>query len=146
MNSLSLENMVLLAAGGFVALTSLIVIALRIPKRLKSEYFGSRWKEITLQCRDKKQWPQVLKDADKLLDRALKKRKFKGRSMGERMVSAQRTFTDNDTAWFAHNLHKKITSDPNFKLREKDVKTALVGFRQALRDIGALPDGNKSRD
>lgn len=143
---MSLETIVFIVIGVLLALFSLAVIAIRVPKRLKNEYFVARWKELQQHCKDKQTWPQALQEADKLLDRALKKRKFKGKTMGERMVSAQRTFTDNDAAWFAHNIHKKIMADPNFKLRESDVKNALVGFRQALRDLGALPDGTKSRD
>ncbi len=143
---MGLETAVLIAIGALLAVASLVVIAVRVPKRLKSEYFVARWKELQQHCKDKQTWPQALQEADKLLDRALKKRKFKGKTMGERMVSAQRTFTDNDAAWFAHNVYKKVMTDPNFKLRESDVKNALIGFRQALRDLGALPDGAKSRD
>lgn len=142
---MGLENTLLAIAGTIVVVTCLAIIALRMPKRLKAEYFVTNWKELQGYCRDKSKWPSAIEDADKLLDRALKKRKFKGKTMGERMVSAQRTFTDNDATWFAHNLHKKIKADPNFKLKEADVKDALVGFRQALRDIGALPHG-ESRD
>lgn len=139
------EMLVIIGVGVFAALVVLLVVALSIPKRLKSHYFVAQWRELQGFCKDKKQWPVAIQQADTLLDHALKKRKFKGKTMGERMVSAQRTFTDNDAAWFAHNLQKKITADPNFRLKESDVKDALVGFRQALRDIGALPDG-KSRD
>lgn len=110
----------------------------RIPKKLKVEQFIGDWKELQTYCRDKATWPQAIADADKLLDKALKRRKFKGKSMGERMVSAQRSVTDNDRLWFAHNLAKKVISDPKTKLKEADVKTALIGFRQALKDIGAL--------
>ncbi len=145
MNSLSFEMVALIGTGVIVGIISLVTIAVRMPKRLKSEYFVAQWKELQAHCKDKNTWPQALKEADRLLDRALKKRKFKGKTMGERMVSAQRTFTDNDAAWFAHNIHKKLLADPTFKLKESDVKNALVGFRQALRDLGALPDG-KSRD
>lgn len=115
------------------------LIWLRLPKKLKSDDFTAKWRELQKLCRDKTTWPNAIEQADRLLDTALKKRKFKGNSMGERMVSAQRTFTNNDMAWFAHNLYKKITSDPNSKLKESEVKDALVGFRQALRDLGALP-------
>lgn len=79
-------------------------------------------------------------EADKLLDLALTRRRFKGNSMGERLVSAQRTFSDNDGVWFAHNLSKKLLVDRSSKLKEIDVKDALVCFRQALRDLGALPN------
>lgn len=139
---MNLETLVMVGAGSLAVLFALAVIALRVPKRLKPDYFVSQWRELQGHCKDKTTWPSALADADKLLDRALKKRKFKGRSMGERMVAAQRTFSDNDGVWFAHNLAKKVkANDPKLRLKESDVKDALVGFRQALRDIGALPSG-----
>lgn len=131
----------LLITVGFGALFTLIIGAIiyrRIPKRLKVEQFIGDWKELQLYCRDKKTWPNAIQEADRLLDKALKKRKFKGKSMGERMVSAQRMITDNDRLWFAHNLAKKVIADPKLRLKEDDVKNALIGFRQALKDIGAL--------
>jgi hypothetical protein len=140
-----IEMLAIIAAGIMLVLLCVLVIAVKIPKKLKSNYFVTSWKELQSFCKEKHTWPQAIESADQLLDKALKKRKFKGKTMGERMVSAQRTFTDNDGAWFAHNLRKKITADPTFKLKESDVKDALVGFRQALRDIGALPHG-ESRD
>lgn len=134
-------NIGLLISLGFGLLLLLIVgsfIYRRIPKKLKVDQFIGDWKELQLYCRDKNTWPNAIQDADKLLDKALKRRKFKGKSMGERMVSAQRMITDNDRLWFAHNLAKKIIADPKLRLKEDDVKNALIGFRQALKDIGAL--------
>lgn len=127
----------------FATIAGVITYIVRVPRKLKTDQFIEHWKELQNFCRDKKQWPQALEEADKLLDTALKRRKFKGKSMGERMVSAQRTFTDNDSAWFAHNLNKKLIANPTFRLRESDVKDALMGFRQALRDVGALPQDKK---
>jgi hypothetical protein len=40
---------------------------------------------------------------------------------------------------------KKVLADPDMRLREDDVKAALIGFRQALRDIGALPDNKEAK-
>lgn len=128
--SLVVGTIALLILGSFVYR--------RIPKKLKVEQFIGDWKELQAYCRDKATWSQAIADADKLLDKALKRRKYKGKSMGERMVSAQRAITDNDRLWFAHNLAKKIVADPKTRLKEADVKTALIGFRQALKDIGAL--------
>ena len=140
-----IELLALIGLGIGAGFVLLAVVAMSIPKRLKSRYFVTEWRQLQSFCKDKGRWPEAIGSADMLLDRALKKRKFKGGSMGERMVSAQRTFSDNDAAWFAHNLHKKVKADPAFKLKESDVKDALVGFRQALKDIGALPYG-ESRD
>lgn len=119
------------------------IFAIKRPKKLKTDRFIASWKELQGFCRDKTTWPMAITQADKLLDAALKKRKLKGKSMGARMVSAQRLFTSNDNTWFAHNLAKKLSSGVDVNLKESEVKDALLGFRQALRDIGALPASGK---
>ena len=111
----------------------------RRPKKLKIPQYIERWKELQAYCRDKSTWAMAVIEADKLLDMVLTRRRFKGKSMGERLVSAQRSFSDNDGVWFAHNLSKKLLADRSTRLKEVDVKDALVCFRQALRDLGALP-------
>lgn len=142
---MGLETIITFVSAAVATFIGMIAVLTKIPKRLKPSYFVQQWKQLQSFCKDKEQWPHALGQADALLDKALKKRKFKGKTMGERMVSAQRTFTDNDGAWFAHNLYKKVTADPDFKLREADVKDALMGFRQALRDMGALPKESNNK-
>lgn len=144
--NLSLEAQVAIVVG--VLLLGLSVFFARslyrlLPKRIKQLRYQQRWHELQKLCKTKECWPDALKDADSLLDDILKRRRFKGKSMGERIVSAQRSLSDNDSTWYAHNLYKKVKENPETQLKEADVKKALVGFRQALRDLGALPDGKK---
>ncbi len=127
-----------------LALVALIVFK-KLPRRLKADKFMSNWRELQIYCKDKATWPLAILEADKLLDIALKKRKLKGKTMGARLVAAQRILSDNDDVWFAHNLAKKIIAQGDIKLKESDVKTALLGFRQALKDIGALPSDNSKQ-
>lgn len=109
-------------------------------KRIKrTSKFISEWKELQGLCKDKETWPDALQAADILLIKALKKRRFKGKTLGERLVKAQRYITDNDDIWDAHNLVKKLTADVTIKLKESDVKEALISYREALKDLGALP-------
>lgn len=133
-------DIILLIGGAIVALAGVItLLILRRPKkRLKTDYFQGRWQELQKQLSDKTKWAEAILDADRLLDEALKKKRFRGRSMGERLVKAQRLFSDNDSVWFGHKLRNKIDADPALKLAQKDVKQALTGIRQALKDLGAL--------
>jgi hypothetical protein len=135
---MSLGTILLMAVAAFVLLIVLTFVYRRMPKKLRVEKFLGDWKELQAYCRDKTTWGQAVTEADKLLDKALKRRKYKGKRMGERMVSAQRAITNNDQLWFAHNLAKKVIANPTMKLKEAEVKTALIGFRQALKDLGAL--------
>ena len=107
------------------------------PRPLKTVYFQKKWQEAQALCKDKTTWPLAVINADKLLDEALKKRRYRGKTVGERMVSAQRAMTDNDGAWFGHKLRNRLVHE-EVKLKEPDVKKALLGLRQALKDLGAL--------
>ena len=108
--------------------------------KIHPTYFKQKWLELQRYCANRETWPLAVLSADKLLEEALKKRGMKGKSMGERLAGAQHDLTNNDSVWYAHNLAKKLADKANFKLREADVKKALVGVRQALRDLGALHD------
>lgn len=110
-----------------------------IPRRkLKPAKFKEQWTELQKFCASKDTWALAVINADKLLDEALKKKRIKGKSMGERLVEVQKTLSDNDGVWYAHNMAKKLLDDSYGKLKESEVKKSLVGVRQALRDLGAL--------
>lgn len=113
---------------------------LRRKRRLKTKHFTKRWKELQQNCATRKTWPDAIVQADKLLDEALKKAKYKGKTTGERLVSAQHTLTSNDMVWFGHKLRNRIEGEDVDvrKLKKQDVVDALSGFREALRDLGAL--------
>ncbi len=133
-----------IGSAAILAIILLVVIvfaagfAKRRPKSLNAEYFKLKWQESQKFCKDKSTWPLAIIDADKLVDEALKKRKYKGGTMGERMVAAQRDFSDNDGIWFAHKLRNRLVHEVDTNMKEADVKKALMGLRQALKDLGAL--------
>lgn len=113
-------------------------LARRRPKELDPEYYKEKWAIIQRQAGKKESWPLAVINADKLLDGVLKKRKFKGKTMGERLVTAQHELSRNDAVWFAHKLRNRLVHEEEPSLREKDVKAAVTGFRQAMKDLGAL--------
>lgn len=121
-----------------VAVFAALVLRRR-PRKLKTSRYQDKWRELQKLCSNKENWPSAIVAADKLLDEALKRRRYVGKSMGERLTKAQRVLTDNEAVWFGHKLRTKLDTDPAIKLREKDVKDALFGIRQALKDLGALP-------
>ncbi len=114
------------------------ILLKRRPRHLNKDYYQDRWQTLQGLLKDKSTWPLAVIDADKLLDDALKRSKYKGKSMGERLVSAQRDISDNDGVWFGHKLRNRLVHESNVKLTEKMVKEALVGLRSALKDLGAL--------
>ncbi len=139
---MSTEYIIALIGLGIVFVTMLAILVKFVLRRAhlkpKKKSYRTRWRDLQKLCKSKETWPEAILSADKLLDKALIKKGFKGKSTGARIVSAQRTFTDNDGLWSAHKLKKKLQEDPTVKLKEKEVKTALLAFCQALKDLEAL--------
>jgi hypothetical protein len=136
-----MNQMYLAVAAGIVLLVIVFGVGFllrRKPKSLNQSYYQDQWQTLQKLCKDKSTWPLAVIDADKLLDDALKRLRYKGKTMGERLVAAQRNIKDNDGAWFGHKLRNRLVHENNVKLTERDVKEALLGIRAALKDLGAL--------
>lgn len=110
----------------------------RRKKPLNVDDFTVRWQALQKHCVTRKTWPLAITEADKLLCEALKKSRFKGKTDGARLVAAQRILSDNESVWFGHKFCKQIGDLDVRKIKKQDVMDALTGFRQALRDLGAL--------
>lgn len=137
-------NAIVITALGVLGVAAIVVALLllrRRPRKVKVQRVQDKWREMQKLCSVKESWPEAVITADKILDDVLKKKKFGGKSMGERLTKAQRVLSNNEAVWFGHKLRTKIESDPDAKLKESEVKQALVGIRQALKDLGAFPDG-----
>jgi hypothetical protein len=124
---------------GFAVLVGIGYLGKKVvPTKLNQEYYQTKWAELLTRVKTNDGMALAVIDADKLVDDALKKRHYRGKTMGERLVAAQRTLSDNDTVWYAHKLRNRLVHEQNVRLRKRDVQKALAGFRQALRDLGAL--------
>jgi len=126
-----------------VLVASLVVLFLvlrRRPRKLKADRFQEKWRALQKLCASKATWREAIVQADALLDEALKKNRYRGRTMGERLTKAQRTMSNNEAVWFGHKLRTKLETDPKLTPKEAEVKQGLIGIRQALKDLGALPD------
>lgn len=135
---MSPELMVALGGALIVAITLVVVTFRKLPKRVKSVYYVQKWREIQRMCSTKTDWGHAIIHADMLLDEILLKKKFAGRTMGERLVSAQRKFSSHDAVWNAHKFANSMRENVEQKVSEAKVKEVLIAFRQALRDLGAL--------
>lgn len=128
-------------AGGalIVIIVAIVIIRKKRQKRaLDKAHYIAKWKELQKNCATRKTWPQAVIDADKLLDEALKQRRYKGKTTGERLVAAQHELTANEDVWFSHKYRDEIAEEDVRRLKKQDIIDALSGFRQALRDLGAL--------
>lgn len=125
-----------------VALTSVALLALlnligKNQPGLDRTYYLDSWQKIHIKSLSEETWALAVIDADKLLDHALKKRNFSGQTMAERMVSAKNVFSRRQLVWESHKYRNQIVHE-EVKISEKKVNAALIGFRAALKDLGAL--------
>lgn len=123
---------------GLVVLFVLSRLVTKRPHKLNQQYYQKKWLEILARVKTYDGMILAVIDADKLLDEALKKRSYKGKTGGERLVSAQHDLSDNDAVWYAHKLRNRLVHEPTTRLRKNEAKNALAGFRQGLKDLGAL--------
>ena len=123
---------------GIIVLALVGLAARKAPRPIHKEYFQKRWVDLLAKVKTQDGMTVAVIDADKLLDEALKRRHYRGRTMGERLVAAQRQLSDNDAAWYAHKLRNRLVHEADVRLKENEAKRALAGARQALKDLGAL--------
>ena len=131
-------SLVLIALAGAAVLLLMNYFHKKVPRRLNQEYFQAQWTELLARVKTSDGMILAIIDADKLLDEALRKRHFSGKTMGERLVAAQRSLSDNDAVWYAHKLRNRLVHEPNVRLKKREALTALTGFRQGLKDLGAI--------
>ena len=123
---------------GLLVLLILSRFIVHKPKRLNQRYYQKKWLEILVRVKTYDGMILAVIDADKLFDEALKKRSYRGKTMGERLVAAQHEISDNDAVWYAHKLRNRLVHEPTVRLRKNEAKNALAGIRQGLKDLGAL--------
>ena len=137
-----MSNEILIVLGGIIAFgifaMYVITVVHRRSSKLDRDFYREKWAEIDATAMQEAGWVQAVIEADKLLDDALKKSGYRGKTMGERLVSASRAFSNKDRTWAAHKLRNKIVHETSIKLRRQHVEAALSGFKKALSDLGAL--------
>ncbi|HLG91105.1 MAG TPA: hypothetical protein VI336_03060 [Candidatus Saccharimonadales bacterium] len=110
----------------------------RLVQPISGRYFEKKWTELLSRVKTSEGMALAIIDADKLLDEALKRKGYKGKTMGERLVAAQRALSNNDGIWYAHKLRNRLVHEPSARLRKNEAKNALAGIKQGLQDLGAL--------
>ena len=131
-----LPLLALLAGTAFIF--ALIVFVQRRTSSIDRAYFAKTWPKIEALASKKATWVQAVVDADKLLDEALKQSNINGTTVAERMVEANRVFSDANMIWSSHKLRNKVVHESKFVLKKKHVQAAMSGYKQALKDLGAL--------
>lgn len=124
---------------GSIIVFILVVLSVRFKRGRKNhKYYSNKWKELQKNCKDKENWRLAITQADDLLAEALKTAKVKGETTGERLVSAQKIFSENEEVWIAHKLRVKLDEHPNSSLKKSEVKKSLLAFGRALKDLEVM--------
>jgi hypothetical protein len=134
---------ILLFFGAILIIAGLILIVIFRGKSggvLNVDKYRSEWMTIeqSLLRDSESSYHMAILNADKLLDRALKEQNFKGNTMGERMKSAQKTWSNPNVVWTAHKLRNQIAHETSVKVSYDTARRALASFKQGLKDVGAI--------
>jgi hypothetical protein len=129
---------VILVFGGIV----LWFVALRAQgsRAFNQDKYRSDWLAIENQLvRDNEaSYHLCILNADKLLDKALQQAGFRGATMGDRMKSAKNSWSNANHVWTAHKLRNQIAHETDVKVTYETTQRALLAFKQALKDVGAI--------
>ena len=109
-------------------------------KYLDVEKYRVKWLAIEQQVKrdEESSYQMAIFNADKLLDQALKERGFAGNTMGERMKTAQKSWSNANHVWTAHKLRNQIAHESDIRINYDTTRRALAAFKQALKDVRAI--------
>ena len=129
---------------GSLVIAVLLVLVISLTRRgtvqLDVNKYRMKWMTIEQQLSrdDASRCAMAVLNADKLLDQALRERGVKGQTMGERMKTAKDTWSNVNAVWGAHKLRNQIAHETDAHVTYDDARRALSGFKQALKDVGAI--------
>jgi hypothetical protein len=109
-------------------------------KYLNVDHYRVKWLQIEQQLTKDvvSSYSMTVLYADKLLDQALRERGLRGNTMAERLKAGSSLFSNRNTVWTAHKLRNQIAHEPDVSVSYDNARHALSGFKQALKDIGAI--------
>ena len=109
-------------------------------RQLDVEKYRRKWLEIEqLLSRDDERNRQfAVIEADKLLDIAMKENGIRGDTMGERLKTAKDRWSNQNAVWSSHKLRNQIVHEADVQVSFDAARRALAGFKQALKDMGAI--------
>lgn len=128
---------ILIVAG---LLFAVLTLTRKGGRQLDVEKYRVKWLTIEQQLvRDQPGTYQLaVLAADKLLDQALRERGYAGETMGERLKRASSSLSNRNAAWSAHKLRNQIAHESDIQVSYEAARTALAGFKRALKDVGAI--------
>ncbi|NCU37442.1 hypothetical protein EOL96_00030 [Candidatus Saccharibacteria bacterium] len=132
----------LLAAILIVAVIGVVYLmfATKNGPNLNIARYQTRWLEIEngIVKDNAATWQMAIINADKLLDQALRDKRIKGSTMGERMKSANKLWRNADHIWSAHKIRNRLAHETDATVNYEITLRAMSAFKQGLKDLGAI--------
>lgn len=134
-----MDNLLLVGLVVFIAVDVVLVAFIMWRRRgagvsaSQRADFRAAWERI----KNESDARHAIIDADKLLDQALAARGFTG-TLGEKMKTARKLFSDNNAVWTAHKLRNTLAHELGATASAAEKDRALLAFSRALRDLNAL--------
>lgn len=138
-----MDSIILIMFLAIVIIGVLLLVFIAFTRKsappLNQERYRAKWLAIENSISSEESSLQfAVLNADKLLDEALKARRFQGKTMGERMKNAKDVFKNNNAVWAAHKLRNKIAHESDVQIKPQTAQHALAAFKAALKDLRAL--------
>ena len=117
-----------------------LVFTRKSSPKLNIEKYQTKWLAVenSVSRNNSASWQLAIFNADKLVDLALKERRFAGQTMGERMKSAEKVWSNAKHIWGAHKIRNRLAHETDVHLTYETTLRALTAFKQALKDLGAI--------
>lgn len=135
-------NVFILVAVLLAAIVGVIYLsfASKMSAKLHVQKYQSSWLAIEngVSRNNAASWQLAIINADKLLDQALRERRFRGKTMGERMKVANKTWRNPDHVWGAHKIRNRLAHETDMSVDYETTLRTLSAFKQALKDLGAI--------
>lgn len=135
-------QVLLLAAILLAAVIGVVYLSLATKRRpiLDQAKYQAHWLEIehSVQRDNSASWQLAIMNADKLLDQALRERRFSGKTMGERMKVAQSSWKNANHVWSAHKIRNQLAHETTVHITYDITLRALAAYKQGLKDLGAI--------
>ena len=119
---------------------AIICFTKKIGKHIDVEKYRAKCLEIEHQLKadEPSSYHLSVLKTDKLVDSALRDLGIRGQTMGERLKNSVSLYSDRNGIWTAHKLRNIIAHEPDAVVTYEQARRALISFRQALKDLGAI--------
>ena len=117
-----------------VLVLMILLIAHKGKPRMNKKHFIRHWKKIEAD----EDYKAAVKEADHLLEEALRNAGIKGGTTGERLNNAVGFLSNLNGTWSAHKLRNAIIENSELQPTAIELQRALRQYKKALKDLGAL--------